>query len=440
MAVVGKPENKSLNLSHTPGDWETGKLDDFLDLITYGFTCPMPTSSSGPLMITAKDLVGNRINARARRTTKEAFDERLTDKSRPRHNDILLSKDGTLGRIAVVGNGELCINQSVALLRPNKKILPMFLYYLLLAPQYQKQMEADSDGTVIRHIYITRVNLMKVAVPLLIEQQAIADFLLNIDRKIELNQRMNETLEAIGQAVFRRWFVDFEFPNQEGKPYKTTSGKMADSELGEIPSGWAVTDLTEIARVVDCLHSKKPQKTQTGSILLQVYNIDKSGYLDLSDPFYVSDDDYKYWTRNIEVKGGDCAITNAGRVGAIAQIPEGSAYGIGRNMTAIIPTKIHPTYLFNYLASNLGQEQIHRNIDTGTILDSLNVKGIIKIKVILPPQQLLHSYELLARPFRKRIEINNKQNTLLSETRDRLLPKLMSGKIRVPVQKEGACR
>ena len=134
--------------------------------------------------------------------------------------------------------------------------------------------------------------------------------------------------------------MDFEFPDQDGKPYKKSGGKMEYVQtVGfEIPIGWSVTNLTEVTQIVDCLHSKKPQKTKTGSILLQVYNIDKSGYLNLHDPFYVSDTDYAYWTRNIEVKGGDCVITNAGRVGAIAQIPEGSAYGIGRNMTAIRPT------------------------------------------------------------------------------------------------------
>src|SRR3989337_2458550 len=164
MALMDKPERKSTDLGPIPDNWDADKLEEFLDWITYGFTCPMPTSAIGPLMVTAKDLEGNRINSgSARSTTKEAFDEKLTDKSRPKRNDVLLSKDGTLGRVAIVGSEVLCINQSVAILRPNKKILPKFLYYLLLAPHYQKQMDLDSDGTVIKHIYITRVNLMKVA-------------------------------------------------------------------------------------------------------------------------------------------------------------------------------------------------------------------------------------------------------------------------------------
>ncbi len=142
MIAMEKPERNLTHFGSLPEDWTVGKREDFLDWITYGFTCPMPTSQTGPLMVTAKDLDGNRINIEsARKTTKKAFDENLTGKSRPKINDILLSKDGTLGRVAVVGKEEVCINQSVALLRPNKLILSSFLYYLLLNPYYQKQMD-----------------------------------------------------------------------------------------------------------------------------------------------------------------------------------------------------------------------------------------------------------------------------------------------------------
>ena len=250
MVLMDKPKLRQTNFDTIPENWDVDKLEEFLDWRTYGFTCPMPTSTIGPLMVTARDLEGNRINSEnARRTTKEAFDEKLTDKSRPKQNDVLLSKDGTLGRVAVVGNEELCINQSVALLRPNKKILPKFLYYLLLAPYYQKQMDLDSDGTVIKHIYITRVNLMKVAVPQIREQLAIVEALSNLDSKIQLNMEMNKILEAVGQAVFKRWFVDFEFPNEEGKPYKSSGGEMTDSVVGEIPKGWTIGGLGDICEI-----------------------------------------------------------------------------------------------------------------------------------------------------------------------------------------------
>ena len=131
-------------------EWKKVKLDDCLELITYGFTNPMPDTLSGPWKVTAKDINNGRIVFEtARHTSQEAFDNDLTDKSRPKKGDILLTKDGTLGRLAIVGDERVCINQSVALLRVNKDILSVpYLYYLLSTPLYQAKMIADA-GTVL---------------------------------------------------------------------------------------------------------------------------------------------------------------------------------------------------------------------------------------------------------------------------------------------------
>ncbi len=317
---------------------------------------------------------------------------------------------------------------------------PMYLYYYLGNMYKEGQMSVFN----VQHTGVSRFQYTDFArstiihLPSLFEQNTIAAFLSVLDEKIALNHHLNKTLEAVGQAVFRRWFVDFEFPNEEGKPYKSSGGEIVhNEELGKAtPKGWKVVVITEVTEVIDCLHSKKPLRTETGPILLQVFNIGQDGNLDLSDHYNVSEEDYKFWTRNIEVKDGDCVITNAGRVGAVAQIPEGFHFGIGRNMTAIRPIGIPPTYLINYLTSKYGINEIQNNVDTGTILDSLNVKGIIKMRVLLPPRHILDQYENFARPLRKHIEININQTRTLSEIRDGLLPKLMSGKIRVPVPKE----
>jgi type I restriction enzyme S subunit len=150
---------------HDPG-WVEKPLADCLRLITYGFTNPMPTTAEGPYMVTAKNVVGGRIDfASARRTSQDAFDRLLTDKSRPQVGDVLLTKDGTLGRVAVVDRAGICINQSVALLRPNERMMPQFMVHLLSSPNYQRRMVEAAGGTTIKHIYITRVDKMSVAFP-----------------------------------------------------------------------------------------------------------------------------------------------------------------------------------------------------------------------------------------------------------------------------------
>jgi type I restriction enzyme S subunit len=146
--------------------WVEKPLADCLALITYGFTNPMPTTDEGPYMVTAKNVVGGRIDySSVRRTAREAFDQLLTDKSRPRVGDVLLTKDGTLGRVAVVDEPDICINQSVALLRPNGIMRAQFMRHLLSSSDYQQRMVNDAGGTTIKHIYITRVDKMPVAFP-----------------------------------------------------------------------------------------------------------------------------------------------------------------------------------------------------------------------------------------------------------------------------------
>ncbi len=144
---------------------EATPLQEFLDDITYGFTNPMPDAEEGPWKITAKDVVNGRINFdTARKTTLQAYEE-LTAKSKPDIGTVLLTKDGTLGRCAVVEEDGICVNQSVAVLKCNKKILPKFLAILLQMPEYQREMLKNAGGGTIKHIYITKVVDMMVMVP-----------------------------------------------------------------------------------------------------------------------------------------------------------------------------------------------------------------------------------------------------------------------------------
>lgn len=190
-------------MSTLPPEWKSRPLSDILTRITYGFTNPMPTSSQGPFMVTAKDVRNGRIDyLSARSTSQEAYDRLLTDKSRPRVGDVLLTKDGSIGRVAVCDKPNVCINQSVALLQPRQGINSYFLAYILQSPKYQALMEADAGGSTIKHIYITRVDKMEVAVPPLREQQAIARVLSALDNKIEINQEAIRRVEELARSQF----------------------------------------------------------------------------------------------------------------------------------------------------------------------------------------------------------------------------------------------
>ena len=187
------------NIKETP-------LCDYLDEITYGFTNPMPDSESGPWKLTAKDIVDGHINfATARKTTQESFDA-LTAKSKPVIGDVLLTKDGSLGRTAVVEDERICVNQSVAVLRCNDHVIPRFLSLLLQLPEYQREMTKNSGGGTIKHIYITKVDKMLVKIPTIHEQERFIRFVEQVDKSKVVVQKSLEEAQLLFDSLMQEYF------------------------------------------------------------------------------------------------------------------------------------------------------------------------------------------------------------------------------------------
>lgn len=189
-----------------PIDWSCQPLADFLSFISYGFTNPMPTVADGVYMITAADIDQGKLQlASARKTSISSFEKLLTAKSKPRAKDILLTKDGSLGRLALVGDEVICINQSVAVLRPNEKVEPNFLKHLLESPWYQTRMLDDAGGSTIKHIYITIVDKMPIGLPLDKEEQcAIATALSDVDALITGLEKLIAKKRDLKQAAMQQ--------------------------------------------------------------------------------------------------------------------------------------------------------------------------------------------------------------------------------------------
>ena len=351
--------------------------------------------------------------------------------------DILLNITGdSVARVCKVPRSILParVNQHVSIIRAKKsKVIPNYILYYLLNPLFKKFMlMIASDGATRNALTKGEIEGFDIRLPPKEIQSAIASVLSNLDSKIDLLRKKNQTLENIAQTLFKRWFVDFEFPNEDGKPYKSSGGKMVESEFGEIPEGWSNVNLIDIANVVDCSHSKKPSQVKEGRFLLQVYNIGKYGHLNLNEKYYVSDNDYIEWTKRIEVREGDMIISKTGRVGAIAQIPVNIKAGLGRNLVAIIAKEIiDHVYLKDLMLSNFMRREIKKGTNAGTILSSLHVKEINQLSCYLPRKHNLDGYKNVTLPIQKEINENLWHIQTLTELRDTLLPRLMSGQIRV---------
>ena len=188
-------------LGEIPAHWEVKSLSQYLRRITYGFTNPMPVSEDGPYMLTALDIGnGEILYKNARRTTQEAFEHELTSKSRPQRGDILVTKDGSLGRIAVADGTPICVNQSVAVLRFDSNLASVdFIQNALRAAPYQDRMISEAGGTTIKHIYISRLAKMPAVFPPSISEQGnICEFISSRSVAIEkLAQRVREAIDRL---------------------------------------------------------------------------------------------------------------------------------------------------------------------------------------------------------------------------------------------------
>ena len=152
------------------------------------------------------------------------------------------------------------------------KVIPEYFRYTLLSSQYKNWIKGNVTGSTRSNINVEGFGKFTFKLPEISEQKRIADILAALDDKIELNNQMNQTLEEIASLLYKRWFVDFEFPDDKGSPYKSSGGEMVDSELGMIPKGWEVKNLTEIAKFVNGLAMQKfrPQISEESLPVLKI--------------------------------------------------------------------------------------------------------------------------------------------------------------------------
>jgi type I restriction enzyme S subunit len=413
-------------------EWKYVPLGDVCSRITYGFTNPMPTiDGDGAYMVTAKDIKNGRIQYQAaRRTSWDAYRGKLTDKSRPVKGDLLLTKDGSIGRLALCDRDDICINQSVALLQSNGKGDFRYIKYVLEAPEYQRQMEAGSDGSTIKHIYITRVDKMMIPLPPRKEQEGIISILGTLDDKIELNRKTNETLEAMAKALFKSWFVDFDpvRAKAEGRPTGLPaeisdlfSDSFEDSELGEIPSGWRVGSIYEVSSVIYGAPFSSSLFNSNGEGVPVVRIRD----LPTEAPAVFTTEIHPKGTL---IKPGDIVVGMDGEFRGY--LWGGNECWMNQRVCQFVPkTNDHSCFVMESIRKPLMEVEMS---ETATTVIHLGKGDIDRFKIVIPSQTILDLFGVKSKPLLDTIVRNKKESRSLTQLRDTLLPKLISGEIRIP--------
>ena len=369
---------KQTDVGVIPDDWLVEPLENFTSFISYGFTNPMPTSTAGPFMVTAKDVnFGRVLFESARQTTREAYRSLLSPKSRPKLNDILLTKDGTLGRLALVDKEGICINQSVALLRLNARIDPLYLKKLLESPRYQKKMIEDAGGSTIKHIYITIVNRMAVNVPSSKEEQAaIANALSDVDALITSLEKLIAKKRAIKTAAMQQLLTG----KTRLPPFDQSHTGYKQTELGKIPEDWEVVELSNIGKNLIGLTYSPNDVVEYGTLVLRSSNVQKNKLAFKNNVFV----DMELPSRVI-VKEGDILICvrNGSKqlIGKCALIDKRTA-GVAFGAFMSIYRTEFSSFIFYQFQSNIIQRQIDEIM--GATINQITNKDMATFKVPLP--------------------------------------------------------
>lgn len=315
-----------------------------------------------------------------------------------------------------------CSND-VLIIRANMKVIyTEFLFYLLSNEKFFDYTSATSKGTKMPRGDKDAILQYEIILPPLQEQKAIADVLSSLDEKIELLQEENKTLEELAQTIFKEWFVNFNFPG--------ATGEMEESELGEIPKGWRVGELGEEA--IEIVRGFTTSYVEKSNLINLNQKVNKGNYLDKQYFKYYPDDavvpDNKF------VKKFDVLLNSLGEgtLGRVHLYKENTNNVIADQHISILRfDDRYKFYIYNTLSSNEGQANLMNEISGSTGMTMLNINIVRNFKFIIPEDYLLINFSEITLPIYEKISYNFMQIETLSKTKETLLPKLMSGEIRV---------
>ena len=397
-------------------DVQTGPFGSQLhksDYIAEGIPCIMPTNI-GPHLNFIVDGIAHVSEVDANRLSRH-----LTE-----IGDIIYARRGDIEKCAYVTTNEekwLC-GTGCLKIRCNNEVNSRFIAYLLSTAECKKWITGNAVGTTMLNLSKGILSNLPLLVPSHEDQRRIASILSSLDRKIELNNKINADLEEMAQAIFKNWFVDFE-------PFK--DGKFVDSELGMIPEGWKVGRADDFYQInIGKTPPRKEHKwfstNPADKIWVSIANMGNSG-------IFISDSS-EYLTKeavdrhNIIMVPRNTILLSfkltVGRV-AIADKELTTNEAIAR---FILSDDKYMEYLYLYL-KNFDYNSLGSTSSIATAVNSKTIKGM---QMLQPSDKIIDAFHIQVNPIFEKIRSLTKENSRLSLLRDTLLPRLMSGELEVP--------
>ena len=405
-------------------------------IIDYRGKTPRKVSSGIPL-ITAKIVKEGQIKTPTEFIAEEDYVSWMR-RGIPRSGDILVTTEAPLGEVAQLNHQRVALAQRLILLRGKSGILDnRFLKFLMQSEDVQDQLRARATGTTVLGIKQKELRQIELALPPIFEQRAIAHILGTLDDKIELNRRMNETLEEMARALFKSWFVDFDPVRSKmegrdpGLPKHLADlfpNRLVDSELGPIPEGWEVKALSSFGEIVTGKTPSTKEAAYFGN------DVPFLRIPDMHGKVYVLQTQMMLSNRGVSSQPQKTLPPDSVSVSCIATpglvVLNHCTTQTNQQINSIIPWDRSLSRYIYWSCRQLSSEIKIGGIG-GSVFGNMNKSTFSSLQVLNPERAIIQAFDQLVLPMHASILANEEQNQILSQVRDTLLPKLLSGELKV---------
>ena len=337
--------------------------------------------------------------------------------------DIVMMRYGTPGKVARGYSGAIANNMFK--ISVNEDFLNKdYTFYYLSQDSVYRTLVASNSSSTMPAINFKIIEGLDISAPSISEQMRIVKVLKSLDDKIEVNRKINENLEQQAQALFKSWFVDFE-------PFK--NGEFVESELGMIPKGWRVGTIGEYCKVRSGFAFKSTWWTNEGVPVIKIKNITDNGKLEMLDCSFVSKE-HAALAKEFQTIEGDLLIAMTGAtIGKFCIVHDNSKYCVNQRVGKFFlgnePLKKLPFIFLNLKQSSVHDEIINRG--QGSAQPNISGGDIETLKVVIAPDVVISNFNVMLYPSFKKMISNQQESCRLAELRNTLLPKLMSGELKV---------
>ena len=414
------------------------KLEDYCLHITDGEHCSVIDDASGEYyLLSNKNIVngGILIGDEERRINKETFDK-INKRILLEENDVLVSTVGTLGKTAVVKAPiNYTFQRSVGIVKPDpKKADPYYLKYLLDTEHYQQLLLGTSSGAIQKCIFISTLKSLPLQLPDLATQRKVSKVLSALDRKCSVNREICADLDALARQLYNYWFVQFDFPDINGVPYKSSGGEMVYNEQLKkfIPKGWEVKTLKQCIKHINTGLNPRDNFVFGGDIrYITVKNLTLDGVIDFTGCDFIDEPARTKVHRRSQIEIGDvlyASICPLGRTYQITSSPED--WDINESVFAIRPDTsiISPEYLDLLLKDEYYVRKLTQS-STGSIFQGIRIHELESTSILVPSYNIVKAFSEKVYPLILHKAKMADEISALIRQRTELLPLLMNGQV-----------